>query len=48
MNFLEKIFKISANQSSIKVELLAGLTTFLAMSYIIFVNPSILSETGMD
>ena len=48
MNFLEKIFKISALNSSIRVELLAGLTTFLAMSYIIFVNPSILSEAGLD
>lgn len=48
MNFLEKIFKISALNSSIRVELLAGLTTFLAMSYIIFVNPNILSEAGLD
>ena len=48
MGFLEKFFKISALNSSIRVELLAGLTTFLAMSYIIFVNPSILSEAGLD
>lgn len=48
MNFLEKIFKITDNNSSVRVELLAGLTTFLAMSYIIFVNPSILSEAGLD
>ena len=48
MNFLEKIFKISEHNSSVRVELLAGLTTFLAMSYIIFVNPSILSEAGLD
>ncbi|MBR7002890.1 MAG: NCS2 family permease [Neisseriaceae bacterium] len=48
MNFLEKIFKITDNNSSLRVELLAGLTTFLAMSYIIFVNPNILSEAGLD
>jgi AGZA family xanthine/uracil permease-like MFS transporter len=45
---LEKIFHIKKNQSSIKTETVAGLTTFLAMSYIIFVNPAILSLTGMD
>ncbi|MBO7555399.1 MAG: NCS2 family permease, partial [Neisseriaceae bacterium] len=48
MGFLEKFFKISALNSSIKVELLAGLTTFLAMSYIIVLNPSILGDTGID
>ena len=48
MNFLEKIFKISALNSSIRVELLAGLTTFLAMSYIIILNPLILGDTGID
>lgn len=45
---LERIFKIKQHHSSIKIETLAGLTTFLAMSYIVFVNPSILSLTGMD
>ena len=48
MNFLEKIFKISEHNSSVRVELLAGLTTFLAMSYIIILNPSILGDTGID
>ena len=48
MGFLEKFFKISALNSSIRVELLAGLTTFLAMSYIIILNPSILGDTGID
>ena len=48
MNFLEKIFKISEHNSSVRVELLAGLTTFLAMSYIIILNPSILGNTGID
>lgn len=45
---LEKLFGIKQNHSSIKTEMLAGLTAFLAMSYIIFVNPSILSLSGMD
>lgn len=45
---LDKMFEIKKNQSSIKRETLAGLTTFLAMSYIIFVNPTILALAGMD
>ena len=45
---LNKYFHIAEKKSSIKVEILAGITTFLTASYIIFVNPSILSETGMD
>ena len=45
---LEKIFKLKENKTDISTELIAGLTTFMAMSYIIFVNPSILSQTGMD
>jgi len=45
---LDRFFEISKKGSSIKVEVLAGLTTFLTASYIIFVNPSILSEAGMD
>ncbi len=45
---LEKIFQIKQNQSTVKIEVLAGVTTFLAMSYIVFVNPSLLSLTGMD
>ena len=47
MGFLEKFFQLSANRTDIKTELLAGLTTFLTMAYIIFVNPSILSDAGM-
>lgn len=46
--FLEKTFKLSENKTSIRKELLAGLITFLTMSYILIVNPSILSTTGMD
>lgn len=45
---LNTFFKLDENNTTIKTELLAGLTTFLTMSYIIFVNPQILSSTGMD
>lgn len=45
---LEKLFKIKASGSSVKTEVIAGFTTFLTMAYIIFVNPDILSATGMD
>lgn len=45
---LEKFFQIKAHSTSIRTEVLAGITTFLTMSYIIFVNPEILSTTGMD
>lgn len=48
MEFLEKFFKIKERNSSISAEVMGGITTFLAMSYIIIVNPSILSITGMD
>jgi len=47
-NLLEKTFKLSENKTTIRKELLAGLITFLTMSYILIVNPSILSTTGMD
>jgi AGZA family xanthine/uracil permease-like MFS transporter len=45
---LEKLFKLSENKSNVKTEIVAGFTTFLTMAYIIFVNPSMLSATGMD
>jgi len=45
---LEKIFKLSAQKTTVRTEILAGITTFMTMSYILAVNPSILSETGMD
>lgn len=45
---LEKIFKLSEHKTTVKKELLAGIVTFLTMSYILVVNPNILSETGMD
>lgn len=45
---INKIFKIKARNSSVKTEIIAGATTFLTMAYIIFVNPTILSEAGMN
>lgn len=45
---MEKFFKLKEHGTNVKTELLAGLTTFLTMAYIIFVNPNILSLTGMD
>ncbi len=41
-------FQLKEKQTTVKTEIVAGLTTFLTMAYIIFVNPNILSETGMD
>ena len=45
---LEKIFKLKENNTNITTEFIAAITTFMAMSYIIFVNPSVLSQTGMN
>lgn len=47
-NFLEKTFRLKENKTSVRTELVAGLITFLTMSYILIVNPNILSATGMD
>lgn len=44
----EKLFKLKANKTNVRTELAAGLTTFMTMAYILAVNPSILSSTGMD
>ena len=44
---LEKLFKLSSHKTTVKTEILAGLTTFLAMAYILAVNPDMLSATGM-
>ncbi|MDO5707334.1 MAG: NCS2 family permease [Andreesenia angusta] len=46
--FLEKRFKLSANKTTVKTEIMAGITTFVSMAYILAVNPIILSEAGMD
>ena len=45
---LEKIFKLKQNNTNVKTEVLAGITTFMTMAYILAVNPSILSDAGMD
>ena len=45
---LERYFKLADHGTDIRTELLAGITTFLTMAYILFVNPAILAETGMD
>lgn len=47
-SLLERLFKFSDHKTNFKTEVLAGVTTFLTMCYIIIVNPLILSETGMD
>ncbi len=48
MDFIEKCFKLKENKTTFKTELMAGLTTFMTMAYILVVNPSILFTTGMD
>jgi len=45
---LEKLFKLKEHNTTVKTEIVAGVTTFFAMAYIIFVNPGFLSEAGMD
>lgn len=45
---LEKIFKLKQNKTTVRTELIAGVITFLTMSYILVVNPNILGATGMD
>ncbi len=45
--FLERTFKLKENGTNVRTEVLAGITTFMTMAYIIFVNPSILSDAGM-
>ena len=44
----ERVFKLSENKTNIKTEVMAGITTFMTMAYILAVNPSILGSTGMD
>lgn len=45
---LEKLFKLKENKTDVRTEIIAGITTFMTMAYILAVNPSILSATGMD
>lgn len=47
MNWLEKYFKLNEHGTTVRTEIVAGLTTFLTMAYIMFVNPSILGDAGM-
>ena len=48
LTMLEKLFQLKAHDTTVRTEILAGLTTFLTMAYILFVNPEILGKTGMD
>ena len=45
---LDKIFHLKENNTNVKTEILAGVTTFMTMAYILAVNPNILAEAGMD
>lgn len=47
-NMLQKLFGFNSHSMQVRTEILAGITTFLTMSYILAVNPSILGVTGMD
>ncbi len=46
--FLENFFELTKNDTSVRTEVLAGLTTFVTMAYILFVNPIILADAGLD
>ncbi len=48
MQILEKLFKLKEHKTDVKTEIIAGVTTFMTMAYILAVNPNILSATGMD
>ena len=48
MSSLEKIFKLKEHNTTVKTEMVAGVTTFMTMAYILAVNPNILGATGMD
>jgi AGZA family xanthine/uracil permease-like MFS transporter len=47
-NFLEKLFQLDQRNTTVKIEFIAGVTTFMTMSYIIFVQPVVLSHAGID
>lgn len=47
-SFLDNFFKLKENNTNVKTEFIAGITTFMTMAYILIVNPSILSAAGMD
>ena len=48
MKMLEKLFGFNPRETRVRTEILAGITTFLTMAYILAVNPNILAATGMD
>ena len=48
MNFLDRMFHLTQNGTTVRTELIAGITTFMTMAYILAVNPTILSAAGMD
>lgn len=48
LEILNRFFKFTERKTDLRTEIIAGITTFLAMAYIIFVNPNILAATGMD
>jgi len=48
VDFINRFFKLKENKTNVRIELIGGLTTFMTMSYIIFVQPAILSTAGMD
>jgi adenine/guanine/hypoxanthine permease len=48
MDFITKFFKLQENKTTVRTEILAGITTFMTMAYILAVNPDILSAAGMD
>ena len=45
---IEKLFKLKENKTTVKTEVVAGITTFMTMAYILAVNPNLLSASGMD
>ncbi|GLX91464.1 transporter [Pseudomonas fragi] len=47
-DWLERLFKLSLHGTTVKTELIAGLTTFITMAYIIFVNPNIMADAGIN
>jgi len=47
MNWIEQVFKLKEHNTTVRTEIVAGITTFLTMAYIIFVNPTILAAAGM-
>ena len=48
MEFITKFFKLQENKTTVRTEIIAGITTFMTMAYILFLNPNILAAAGMD